>query len=321
MDNTLTSKQRAFETHARILANGQILQNTLIEICKDLKSMRDDRLYIQLGYETFEEYAENAVGIKQRQAYSYISTYERLGEKYFEENASLGITKLELISQISSYEREDFVESIDIESVSVRELKEKVEEFKKQNEQLTFQFEELTKSREEEHENNLSKDREINELKSKIDTLTEELNSKSENITPVESISEDEKAAIIKAAKEEQKEKNRKAIEKAENERDSTAAKLIKAQKEIDELKAANSELQKQTDEQQQKLDRAMKEAELNKKDPNIAVLNKLFNEVQNDCNSMINILSEIKDNSPDVASKFSQAIKGVLQSTANQID
>ena len=73
-----------------------------------------------------------------RQAYSYISAYEKLGQKYMADHADLGITKLELISQISSYEREEFAADVDLESATVRELKAEVERYKKQTEQLTF---------------------------------------------------------------------------------------------------------------------------------------------------------------------------------------
>ena len=145
MDNQITTMQevtpttqKAYDTHARILANGQVMARALVDVCHDLKTMRDEGLYTELGYDTFEEYAEQACGIKQRQAYSYISAYEKLGQKYMADHADLGITKLELISQISSYEREEFLEDVDAESATVRELKAEVERYKKQTEQLTF---------------------------------------------------------------------------------------------------------------------------------------------------------------------------------------
>lgn len=145
MDNQITTMQevtpttqKAYDTHARILANGQVMARALVDVCHDLKTMRDEGLYTELGYDTFEEYAEQACGIKQRQAYSYISAYEKLGQKYMADHADLGITKLELISQISSYEREEFTADVDLESATVKELKAEVERYKKQTEQLTF---------------------------------------------------------------------------------------------------------------------------------------------------------------------------------------
>ena len=145
MDNQITTLQevtpttlKAYDTHARILANGQVMARALVDVCHDLKTMRDEGLYAELGYDTFEEYAEQACGIKQRQAYSYISAYEKLGQKYMADHADLGITKLELISQINSYEREEFAADVDLESATVRELKAEVERYKKQTDQLTF---------------------------------------------------------------------------------------------------------------------------------------------------------------------------------------
>lgn len=113
-------------------------QTALIDMCRDLKMMKDKELFRELGFDDFEQYAEQACGIKRRQAYSYIAAYEKLGESFLKENAALGITKLELISQISSYEREEFLEETDVENVSTRELKQQVDEFKNRVEQLTL---------------------------------------------------------------------------------------------------------------------------------------------------------------------------------------
>ena len=93
MNEFLTTREQAYSIHQRIMANGKILQNALYEVCKDLKTMRDSKLYAELGYSSFEEYAEEACGIRQRQAYSYISAYEKLGKTYLQDNAQLGITK------------------------------------------------------------------------------------------------------------------------------------------------------------------------------------------------------------------------------------
>lgn len=141
MENYITKREEAYVVHNRILANGKIVQTALIDMCKDLKMMRDQSLFAELGYETFEDYAEQACGIKQRQAYSYISAYEKLDKDYFENNTHLGITKLELISQISSYEREEFLAENNVDELSVRELKKQVDEFKNQIEQLSFNLE------------------------------------------------------------------------------------------------------------------------------------------------------------------------------------
>lgn len=67
MDNQITTMQevtpttqKAYDTHARILANGQVMARALVDVGHDLKTMRDEGLYTELGYDTFEEYAKLA---------------------------------------------------------------------------------------------------------------------------------------------------------------------------------------------------------------------------------------------------------------------
>ena len=183
MNNELTRDRNseAFYLHNRILANGKTVQTALIDMCRDLKTMKDKELFRELGFDDFEQYAEQACGIKRRQAYSYIAAYEKLGENFLKENAALGITKLELISQISSYEREEFLEGTDVESASTRELKKQVDEFKNRVEQLTLDLTE--------------KESINNELEGQIKALEANLNS-----TPITAVTDE--TAVENAVKE-----------------------------------------------------------------------------------------------------------------------
>ena len=133
----------AVQTHQRILANGEICAQSLLEICKDLKKMRDEKLYEEFGYAAFDEYTEKAVGIKPRQAYTYISTYERLGATVLQSNASLGITKLDLIAQINPVERTQLLAENTFDGMSVSEVKALVQKAKDQGEQISLLQEEL----------------------------------------------------------------------------------------------------------------------------------------------------------------------------------
>ena len=116
----------ALQTHQRIMANSEICARSLLEVCKDLKKMRDEKLYEQFGYETFDNYCENMAGIKSRMAYNYISTYERLGATVLQSNANLGITKLELIAGMNPVERAEGLHNGTFENMSVSEIKELV---------------------------------------------------------------------------------------------------------------------------------------------------------------------------------------------------
>ena len=130
--------REALQTHQRIMANGEICAQTLLEICKDLKKMRDEKLYAEFGYQTFDEYCEKMAGIKSRMAYNYISTYERLGSTVLQSNASLGITKLELIAGMNPIERNERLENGDFEHMSTAEIKELVRKSKEQGEQISL---------------------------------------------------------------------------------------------------------------------------------------------------------------------------------------
>lgn len=144
----------AAKLHAQIMANGQVAASALLEFCKGLKRMRDEKLYTELGFDTFEDYTEKLAGIKSRMAYHYISCYENLGTTFLQSNASLGITKLTVLSKLSPVERYELAESGEAESLSVRELEEKVKELTSAKEQLSFLNTE-TKEKAEETEKSL----------------------------------------------------------------------------------------------------------------------------------------------------------------------
>lgn len=149
MKETNTTQQNlqiyneAYRLHAEIMANGEVAEKALISMMRDLKRMRDEKLYIELGHDTFEDYVENAVGIKKRQAYTYISTYEKIPKQLLQSTAQFGITKLELIASIPDLERENFVEQNSIGEMTTRDLKNAVEKIKVQGEQISFLQEQI----------------------------------------------------------------------------------------------------------------------------------------------------------------------------------
>lgn len=135
---------QAIQIHNNIINNAELVIYSLCEMCKNLKQMRDLGLYTALGYDTFDDYCEQMAKIKSRQAYNYISTYERLGESFLQSNASLGITKLELLGQIPAPERDELIEDGEIDGKSVREIRQIVEDYKKATEQVTLFNDEIS---------------------------------------------------------------------------------------------------------------------------------------------------------------------------------
>lgn len=134
--NTITdSYLKAVNINRNIIVNAQAAQMSLYEVCKGLKEMRDGKLYKELGYQNFEEYCENETGIKYRQAFNFIKIVEAYGEN-LQPVAGLGTTKLALLASLSEEERTEITESTDLESVSKRELEEKIKEIRSLNTKL-----------------------------------------------------------------------------------------------------------------------------------------------------------------------------------------
>lgn len=140
----------AIRLNTKIRANAEVAAAALYEVCRDLKTMRDEKLYISLGYEDFGAYCEEMAGIKARWAYDHIKTLEQLGKDVLQSNASAGITKLELLTHVPALERQDFLEENSILELSVSELKKRIEELEKESgrraEQISFLEEKAEKT-------------------------------------------------------------------------------------------------------------------------------------------------------------------------------
>ena len=78
---------QAVSLHYEIMSAAQSAGSSLLMLGRKLKEMRDTRGYEHLGFETFAQYTEQAAGIRQRQAYNYISVVERIPARLVEENA------------------------------------------------------------------------------------------------------------------------------------------------------------------------------------------------------------------------------------------
>lgn len=128
----------AQDLHERILGDAGRVVVALCDLCEKLKVMRDEKLWKEMGAESFDAYVEEQVGIKSRQAYNYIATYERLGRTALQSNAHLGITKLQLLTEVSDVRRAEFVEEHDLEGMSVREIRELVAKSKQQADQISL---------------------------------------------------------------------------------------------------------------------------------------------------------------------------------------
>lgn len=144
--------REAFILNDRIRANGQTAVTAVCAIGRDLRRMKVEELYTYLGYESFEDYAEQEHGLKRRQAYNYISVYENLGESFVQSNAQLGITKLALLTQVNAEDRTEIMNENDLSEMTVNEVRELLDKVKQQGEQLSMFENQLNDKEEQEKE-------------------------------------------------------------------------------------------------------------------------------------------------------------------------
>lgn len=146
-----------------------------VALAQSLKQMRDEKLYIELGYNTFDAYIEGSGHpFGSRQAYNYIRVYENFDKKFIEEHSSLGVTKLEMLTKIFRGDVENFIEENNVEEMSSRELKEAIDKINALSEQVSFLTDENDKLKAEKEETELPADvlSEMNELRKKCESLS-----------------------------------------------------------------------------------------------------------------------------------------------------
>ena len=310
----------AIVTHQHICDCYKTAAVSLMDMAKSLKHMRDEKLYTELGYESFGDYVEHNddYSFKERQAYTYISCYENLGEAFLQSNANLGITKLELLTKIGTFDREEVVEGNDLAGMSVAEVKQLIADKQALGEQLSmFQAE---KEAQADTADELKKAQaEIEQLKSRLEDAQENYDDQSDK--DAQRIKElqleiDElknkpvEVAVQKPSKEEIdkiKETERKKLEKAK-------------QKEIDELKAEQEKQIAKLKEEHElalKTERdqaAMREAQLEKKvkssnsEEAVIALKIIFADTQKSVNAFLDKINDLQ--SDEEKKKFKSGAK-----------
>ena len=302
--STNNRKEQALLTHNRILVNGQIAAQALIAVCADLKRMRDEKLYEELEYDSFEDYAEQACGIKQRQAYSYIAAYERLGENYFRQHSELGITKLELLSQIPDYEREDFTVAVDVEDISTRELKEEVQKWKTQFEQLSLDIATARTELEAKADELTAADEQIKEAQEEI----EQLKAKPTAVAvEVDQKSVDKAVAEAKAQSNDEIQKLKQQLKDVKSKAKQAAESAVqKANERIDKLVA-------DADKKDEQLQQAIKAAKVAGADEDTIAVRLLFNNLQSTANELKKHIASIEAKDPEKAHKLAITISRTM--------
>lgn len=150
---------RANEIHEKAVGFYKISEQYGYKFLMELKTIRDEKLYEQLGFEDFEKYTSSNFGYSKRTINERIQTAETFGNEYERARASLGDRKLKGLATMPKEQREDVIrngiETKDgkksIEEVTTRELedyKKRTKTLEQQNAQLQSQVEQAQRSEE-----------------------------------------------------------------------------------------------------------------------------------------------------------------------------
>ena len=309
----------AIELHNNIVASMQTAANAMVTLCENLKRMRDTQSYKALGFERFEDYTERACGIKKRQAYNYIQTFERLGSTVLQANAQLGITKLQLLTEVTSVDRPDFVEENDLANISVAEMKELVAKTKNQAQQIDLLQSTARSAREtisqlqQENDDLRGRPTEVaiqqpteEEIAAAAAERTRELEEKH-----AAELKELEKSAKAKVKEAKEKARQKAAVEKEKEIAEATAkAKAEAEQNYKDKLAALNVEKAEAEEKARALASKLDKNA-----DADLVKASTYFTEAQEHFNKFKSAVEKISDAEPEKAQK----LKAVAQSFLTQ--
>ena len=279
-------QERAVKLTRQIISNGNIAASCMVEMGRDLKTVRDERLFSEMGYESFEEYCEKKVGVGKRHGYNFIQVFERFGEEKLAQLQGLGITKLLDMAKLDDEEVSDLMQNNNVAELSTRELSAKIEEYRNKYEQLTLQLEEeksknaesaSLESQIEELRKQLEAARQANEnmkygahnaekhFEEQKAALLKEKEALSEQVRKLESrpaekaeISEEERTALIQQGRDEMcKEKDKDWSNLVEMAKKTTARNTEKKfNDEISSLKILNDALRKEADSAKDKIEK-----------------------------------------------------------------
>ncbi len=163
----------AVQLNAQIMTSARAAQQNLYDMAMGFKKMRDDKLYKELGYDNFGDYCEGETGMKRRSVYGYISVVENLPLDFVQSTAQIGKEKLYLLSTIDEEHRTEIIENTDLESTTVKELREQIEQLKEKNKLLDNDYKSALN--------------EADKASQKVNCLKSELNAMQLNMKELES--------------------------------------------------------------------------------------------------------------------------------------
>ena len=296
IDSTITPQiKEAVMIHESIIHHAVEAATNLYEMGRQLKTMRDSKLYKQLGYETFGDYVENngEYSFKERQAYKYIKIVESYSGAFIAENQGLGVERLEMLSALGERDAAELVAETDLAGMTTAEVKQLIKDKQGLGEQLSLLTEELEKTKSGEYLAAAEKQRELDDAEKKIKDLEKKL--KAEKKKSKESIGEKDGEIMLLKEQLSSATPSAEQIEKIKNEADAEHQKEISAIKAEYEAKLSAAEDKMSAIE---KKTRSADEAERR------AALKVYFEETQKNINAFVEKVSQLEGEEKEKISK-----------------
>lgn len=310
IDSAITPQiKEAVMVHESIIHHAVEAATHLYEMGRQLKTMRDGKLYKHLGYETFGDYVENngEYSFKERQAYKYIKIVESYSGAFIAENQGLGVERLEMLSALGERDAAELVAETDLAGMTTAEVKQLIKDKQGLGEQLSLLAEELEKAKSGEDLAAAEKQRELDDAENKIKDLEKKL--KAEKKKSKESIGEKDGEIMLLKEQLSSVTPSAEQIEKIKNEADAEHQKEISAIKAEYEAKLSAAEDKMSAIE---KKTRSADEAERR------AALKVYFEETQKNINAFVEKVSQLEGEERE---KFSRGIIKWLSAVIEKLE
>lgn len=300
---------QAMSLHCEIMATAQAAADSLLALGRKLKQMRDTGGYRHLGFASFGEYTEQAVGIRQRQAYNYITVVEKVPARLVEENAAAGVTKLALLGKLGPADQREVAG--ELANITVEELKQIIDERNGMAEQLSLlQAEPAAEAESREVDMDALRAEALEQAKAELDAAhkADMARLREEN---AHALKQAERAAKEKAesAAARKLDKDRAAAQK-EFEQKVEAARKEQEARDRDALDAARRE----AEEARAAAEETAKRLQLNASEEGIRFA-LLFEQLQTTAAQMLDIADSLQDaGRADEAARLRTALAGALQ-------
>ena len=239
----------AVQLNAQIMTSAKAAQQNLYDMAMGFKKMRDDKLYKELGYDNFGDYCEGETGMKRQSVYEYISIVDKLPTDFVRSTLQIGKQKLFLLSTLDEEHRAEIIENTDLESTTVKELREQIEQLKQSEAKTKSQLEHVNTVYEDMYNSCMRNKRLYDEQLDKNTALERQLKELESRPRDVAVDTEELNRRLTEASAKLQKQ----AAEQVAEERRDFADKLNRMEEERDRLESRIAELESSENSTEQK--------------------------------------------------------------------